>query len=86
MLYEVITIKKFPEGQIAIKVNGHFAGCALSIIVDYSKFENGHTYRQITGNHTFNTHDSSGDMLYGIDIFIRPRYRGLRLGRRLYDS
>ncbi len=78
-------IKKFPEGQIAIKVNGHFAGCALSIIVDYSKFENGHTYRQITGNHTFNTHDSSGDMLYGIDIFIRPRYRGLRLGRRLYD-
>jgi predicted amidohydrolase len=23
--------------------------------------------------------------LYGIDVFIRPKYRGLRLGRRLYD-
>lgn len=78
-------IQKFPEGQIAIKVNGQFAGCALSIIVDYSKFENGHSYNQITGNYTFNTHDSTGDMLYGIEIFIRPRYRGLRLGRRLYD-
>jgi len=78
-------IKKFPEGQIAIKVNGQFAGCALSIIIDYEKFENSHTYRQITGNHTFNTHDPEGDMLYGIDVFIRPRYRGLRLGRRLYD-
>jgi predicted amidohydrolase/GNAT superfamily N-acetyltransferase len=78
-------IKKFPEGQIAIKVNGNFAGCALTIIVDYSKFENGHSYNQITGNYTFNTHDPSGDMLYGIDIFIRPLYRGLRLGRRLYD-
>ncbi len=25
-------------------------------------------------------------MLYGIDVFIHPQYRGLRLGRRLYDS
>lgn len=24
-------------------------------------------------------------MLYGIDVFIKPAYRGLRLGRRLYD-
>lgn len=80
-----LLIQKFPEGQIAIKVNGQFAGCALSIIVDYDKFEDGHTYRQITGNHTFNTHTPKGDMLYGIDIFIRPKYRGLRLGRRLYD-
>ena len=26
-------ISKFPEGQVVIKVNGQFAGCALSIIV-----------------------------------------------------
>ena len=26
-----------------------------------------------------------GNKLYGIDIFIRPKFRGLRLGRRLYD-
>ena len=28
-------IKKFPEGQVAIKVNNQVAGCALSLIVDY---------------------------------------------------
>ncbi|MFV0378861.1 MAG: carbon-nitrogen hydrolase family protein [Mangrovibacterium sp.] len=78
-------IKKFPEGQVAIKVNGSFAGCALSIIVDYAKFENSHTYKQITDNNRFNTHDPNGDMMYGIDVFIRPKFRGLRLGRRLYD-
>ena len=78
-------IEKFPEGQTVIKVNDHFAGCALSIIVDYGKFDNRHTYRQITGDYTFDTHTPDGDMLYGIDIFIRPRFRGLRLGRRLYD-
>ncbi|MEQ9298742.1 MAG: bifunctional GNAT family N-acetyltransferase/carbon-nitrogen hydrolase family protein [Cyclobacteriaceae bacterium] len=78
-------IDRFPEGQIVIKINGEFAGCALSIIVDYDKFDDYHTYREITGNYTFKTHDSDGDMLYGIDIFIKPEFRGLRLGRRLYD-
>ena len=78
-------IRKFPEGQVAIKVDGEFAGCALSIIVDYSKFEDKHTYNEVIGNYTFNTHTYDGDILYGIEIFIRPDYRGLRLGRRLYD-
>src|SRR5690606_10331530 len=27
-----------------------------------------------------------GDVLYGIEVFIHPKYRGLRLGRRLYDA
>jgi predicted amidohydrolase/GNAT superfamily N-acetyltransferase len=78
-------IKLFPEGQIVIKINGKMAGCALSIIVDYDLFEDQHTYREITQNYTFSTHTGEGDMLYGIDVFILPEYRGLRLGRRLYD-
>jgi len=78
-------INKFPEGQVGIKVDNELAGCALTIIVDYSKFEDRHTYSEITGNYTFNTHTDDGSKLYGIDIFIRPKFRGLRLGRRLYD-
>ncbi len=79
-------ITRFPEGQIVIKAGGVVVGCALSIIVDYKKFGDNHTYKQITGNYTFNTHTSKGDVLYGIEIFIHPDYRGLRLGRRLYDA
>ncbi|OFY49422.1 MAG: carbon-nitrogen hydrolase [Bacteroidetes bacterium GWF2_41_31] len=78
-------ISRFPDGQVVIKVNNQIAGCALSIIVDYSKFDDHHTYEEITGNYTFNTHSPTGDMLYGIDVFIKPEFRGLRLGRRLYD-
>ena len=78
-------IDRFPEGQVVIKVNSQIAGCALSIIVNYDNFDSNHTYREITGNYTFNTHTSDGDVLYGIDIFIKPEFRGLRLGRRLYD-
>lgn len=79
-------IQRFPAGQIVMKADGVVIGCALSIIVDYDKFEDEHTYKQITGNYTFSTHDPKGDVLYGIEIFIHPDYRGLRMGRRLYDA
>ncbi|MBN2236120.1 MAG: GNAT family N-acetyltransferase, partial [Bacteroidales bacterium] len=78
-------IDLFPEGQVVIKVNNQIAGVALSILVDYDQFDDKHTYKDITGNYTFNTHDPEGVVLYGIDIFIKPEFRGLRLGRRLYD-
>lgn len=78
-------INRFPEGQVVIKANNKIAGCALSIIVDSEKFDDKHTYKEITGNHTFDTHNNDGDMLYGIDVFIKPEFRGLRLARRLYD-
>lgn len=78
-------INLFSEGQVVIKINNKIAGVALSIIVDYNNFDDKHTYQELTGNYTFNTHNPEGDVLYGIDVFIVPEYRGLRLGRRLYD-
>jgi len=78
-------IKRFPKGQVVMKINNQIAGCALSIILDYHKFDEHHTYKEITGNYSFNTHTAKGDVLYGIDVFIKPEFRGLRLGRRLYD-
>ena len=80
-----VLVENFPEGQIVIMIDNEFAGCALSIRVDSNRFDNKHTYKEVTGNYTFNTHTPEGDILYGIDIFIRPKFRGLRLGRRLYD-
>ncbi|MEO6675432.1 MAG: GNAT family N-acetyltransferase, partial [Ginsengibacter sp.] len=76
----------FPEGQICVKVNDKVVGCALSIIVDYDRFNDNHTYTQITGNYSFTTHDPSGSVLYGIEVFIQPDYRGMRLARRLYNA
>ena len=42
-------IRIFPEGQIVVVVDGKIVGCALSIIVDYDKVKNDHTYAQVTG-------------------------------------
>ena len=75
----------FPEGQLCVLVDGKVVASALSIIVDYKKFGDNHTFQEITGNYTFNSHFADGDVLYGIEMFVAPEYRGLRLGRRLYD-
>lgn len=80
-----VLLKKFPKGQVGIKIDDELAGFALSIVVDYNKFDDTHTYKEITGNYTFSTHDDSGDTLYGVDVFVSKKYRGLRLGRRLYE-
>ncbi len=79
-------LNRFPEGQICIEDRGRVIAVALSLVVDYSRFGDRHTYAQITGDAYFTTHDPDGDVLYGADVFVHPDYRDLRLGRRLYDA
>lgn len=78
-------LRIFPEGQIVVIVDDKIVGCALSIIVNYDDVKNDHTYAQVTGNETFDTHTRKGNILYGIEVFIHPDYRGLRLARRMYE-
>ena len=75
----------FPEGQVVIVVDNRIVGCALSIIVDYNLVKGDDTYAQVTGKQTFNTHNPNGNILYGIEVFIHPDFRGLRLARRMYE-
>ncbi|KXK41069.1 MAG: bifunctional GNAT family N-acetyltransferase/carbon-nitrogen hydrolase family protein [Saprospiraceae bacterium] len=79
-------LNKFPDGQFCVVVDGKVAACALSIIVEYKLYGDNHSYEEITGNYTFDTHDDDGDVLYGIEVFVDPEFRGLRLARRLYDA
>jgi predicted amidohydrolase len=81
-----ILLEKFPEGQLCVAVDGKVVACALAIVVDYTKVDDAHTYNEITANFTFTNHDPDGNVMYGIEIFVHPDYRGLRLGRRLYDE
>lgn len=79
-------IRLFPDGQFCVEVNGKVAAAALSIIVLYELYGDEHNYREITGNFSFDTHTEDGDVLYGIDVFVHPEFRGMRLGRRLYQA
>jgi predicted amidohydrolase/ribosomal protein S18 acetylase RimI-like enzyme len=79
-------IARFPEGQICIDDKGRVVAAALSLIMDYQRFGDKHSYRQIAGDGHLRNHNPNGDYLYGIDVFVHPDYQGLRLGRRLYDA
>lgn len=76
----------FPEGQFVVLINDMVVGSALSIVINYDDFGDDHSYYQITDDFKFGTHTKQGDVLYGIEIFINPDFRGLRLARRLYDA
>ena len=76
----------FTEGQICIEDKGRVVAAAFAVIVDYEKFGDLHTYDEITGNAYLTTHDPNGDVLYGVEVFVSPDYRNLRLGRRLYEA
>lgn len=79
-------LKVFPEGQICIEDNGKAVAAAFAVIVDYDKFGDKHTYAEITDNAHMTTHDPDGDVLYGVEVFVDPDYRNMRLGRRLYEA
>ena len=79
-------IKDFPEGQIAIEDNGKVVAVALTILCSYERFSRQHTYDDLVGRRDHIRHDPEGDALYGMDVFVDKEYRGLRLGRRLYDA
>ncbi|GAB1261161.1 bifunctional GNAT family N-acetyltransferase/carbon-nitrogen hydrolase family protein [Aurantivibrio plasticivorans] len=79
-------IKEFPEGQLGILDGEELVGLALSVQVDYQRFSNPHTYDDIVDSNDNVYSDKKGDALYGLDVVIGSRHRGLRLGRRLYDA
>src|SRR3546814_874384 len=78
-------IRIFPEGQLCGEVDKKVFACALAIITDSKQTKQKHTYKEIIEDR-FSTHDPEGDILYGIEVFVHPDYRSLRLGRRLYDA
>ncbi len=79
-------INNFPEGQFVAEYDGVIVGYAATICVSGAIALKPHTWRQVTGDGYCMTHNPSGDYLYGVDVFVDPGYRGLRIGQRLYQQ
>ncbi|MEI8671310.1 bifunctional GNAT family N-acetyltransferase/carbon-nitrogen hydrolase family protein [Vibrio sp. SA48] len=79
-------VHQFPDGQICIEDDGRIVGAALTIKVDYNRMSLPHVYTDIINENNVIQHKTSGDALYGLDVFVHPDYRGLRLGRCLYEA
>ncbi|QDU36194.1 (R)-stereoselective amidase [Maioricimonas rarisocia] len=79
-------LRTFPEGQICIEIDGELAASSSSLIVDYDPNLSWHDWTKVTDNGYIRNHDPKGDTLYGIEIMVDPKFRGMKLSRRLYDA
>lgn len=79
-------INHFPEGQFVAIYDKKVIGYCASMIVTEAKALSKHSWRQITGNGYCSTHHPKGNYLYGVDVFVDPEYRKMRVGERFYKA
>jgi len=76
----------FPMGQFVAVYEGHVVGyCATFRISERVAFQP-HDWMEITGGGFASRHESDGDWLYGMEVFVDPQMRGARIGQRLYNE
>lgn len=79
-------MSRFAEGQFVAVLDGKIVGYCTSIVLPEDKVLERHNWREVTGDGFGSTHNPKGDYLYGIDIFVDPDCRGLRIGERFYQE
>ena len=76
----------FPEGQLGVEIDGILVATSSSLIVDEEDFGAYHTFDDVSDKGFIRNHDHEGDTLYGIDIAVDPKHRGVHLTRRIYEA
>ncbi|MFT7576203.1 MAG: putative amidohydrolase/ribosomal protein S18 acetylase RimI-like enzyme [Alphaproteobacteria bacterium] len=79
-------LNNFPDGQFVAEYDGKIVGHCATFIIDETVALAAHTWDEITGQGTAARHDDDGDVLYGMEVSVDPRFRRLRIGQRLYDA
>lgn len=76
----------FPEGYFVAMLDGVPVGQGAGIYLDFDFDNIQHTIIEITGENQCGNHDPDGEWYYGTDISVHPDYRGLGVGRLLYEA
>ncbi|HWI87337.1 MAG TPA: nitrilase-related carbon-nitrogen hydrolase [Sphingomonas sp.] len=79
-------INNFPEGQFVAVLQGVVVGYCASSRIDEEIALAAHDWATITGNGFGSRHDATGEWLYGTEMAVDDRQRGLRIGKRLYEA
>ena len=79
-------INNFPDGQFVALYEGKVVGYCASSRIDEEVALSAHDWESITGNGFGSRHDPTGDWLYGFEMAVDSKQRGLRIGKRLYEA
>lgn len=75
----------FPEGQYCVEYKGKIVGSCSSMIVNFDEFGEDHSFSEVSDNGFIRTHNPNGKHLYGTEVVVDPNYRGMKIGRKLYE-
>ncbi|TVQ80096.1 MAG: GNAT family N-acetyltransferase [Bradymonadales bacterium] len=79
-------INHYNEGTFVAIYEDKIVGYAASFLISEEKATRPHQWAEITGGGFNSRHEPDGEMLYGMEVCVHPDYRGLRIGRRLYEE
>jgi len=76
----------FPEGQLVAALDGDLVASSTSLRVPREAALAPHTWMSLTGGCELVNHDPQGDVLYGLELVVDPRRRGLGVGQLVYRA
>lgn len=79
-------IRHFPAGALCVEVDGELVGSSTSLVIDFDPAHPDHSWAEVCGDGYISTHNPKGDSLYGIDMAVRPAWRGRGIARAMYQA
>ena len=79
-------INNFPQGVFVAVYDDRVVGYCATMRVTKDMAFNQHDWEEITANGFGTRHTPAGEWLYGYELAVDPRLRGLRIGQRIYDA
>ncbi|WP_058836345.1 bifunctional GNAT family N-acetyltransferase/carbon-nitrogen hydrolase family protein [Luteimonas abyssi] len=79
-------VAQFPQGVFVAVYEDEVVGYCATFRIDEASAMRPHRWMEIAGGGYASRHLVNGDWLYGMEVCVDPRHRGLRIGRRLYEE
>lgn len=79
-------VRLFPEGALCAEADGEVVASATTLIIQFDPAHPQHTWSEVTGDGFITPHNPQGDTLYGVDVAVRPDFRGKGVARALYQA
>lgn len=79
-------IGHFPQGQFVVEEDGRLIAAASSLVVLWDDYGLHHSWKSVTGDGTFSTHNMNGRTLYGAEVCVDPTIRKRGIGHLVYRA